>query len=290
MARLWRVGLILVATASLAACKAKAQAPKSVVLDDFERAPVAGNRHFDPAEALRQPTYPSTDFDLATSGYATLSPINKEAARAAKDKALYKFIQGKTAAKVRFTVPGDYKKKYGPGGKIVEDFPITWETGFAINTDSRSPLKQTDLSVFRFLSFRVFNPVATSQTLTVRFNDAASASTRTAVVIPQGESEVELPLDQLGDARLNLGDIRGVTLFLDTAKQDVDPFLVFDQLALYDTDAATRIKLAAEEGADESGDDEDWDEEEEGVRKVNVVHPGDVSPTAAAAAVSPAAQ
>jgi hypothetical protein len=284
MARLWRVGLILVGMASLAACKAKAQAPKSVVLDDFERAPISGNRQFDPAEALRQPTYPNNDFDLATSGYATLTPVNKDAARAAKDKALYKFIQGKTAAKVRFTVPSDYRKKSD------ERFPITWETGFGISTDSRTPLKQTDWSAFRFLSFRVFNPVAKAQTLTVRFNDSASASTRTAVVIPQGESEVELPLDQLGDARLNLADIRGVTLFLDTANQGVDPVLIFDQLALYDTDAATRIKLAAEEGADESGDDEDWDEEEEGVRKVNVVHPGDVTATAAAVSVSPAAQ
>jgi len=110
------------------------------------------------------------------------------------------------------------------------------------------------------------------------------------VAIPQGESEVELPLDQLSDARLNASDVRGITLFLDTANQDVDPILIFDQLALYDTDAATRIKLAAEEGADESADDEDWDEEEEGVRKVNVVHPGDATPVAASAAVSATAQ
>jgi hypothetical protein len=269
--------------ASLAACKAKAQAPKSVVLDDFERAPLSASRVFDPSEALRQPTYPSTDFDLATSGYAVLSPINKDAARAAKDKALYKFIQGKTAAKVRFTVPSDYRKKSD------ERFPITWETGVGLSTDSRTPLKQSDWSAFRYLSFRVFNPAAKAQTLYVRFNDAASASTRTAVAIPQGESEVELPLGQLADARLNPADIRGLTLFLDSAGQDVDPVLIFDQLALYDTDAATRIKLAAEEGADESGDDEDWDEEEEGVRKVNVVHPGDALP-AAPVAVSPSAQ
>jgi hypothetical protein len=72
----------------------------------------------------------------------------------------------------------------------------------------------------------------------------------------------------------------------------VDPVLDFDQLALYDTDAATRQKLAAEEGAEESSDDEDWDsDEDEGLRKVLVVHPGDsaVAATATAGAASPVA-
>jgi hypothetical protein len=275
--------------ASLAACKAKAQAPKSVVLDDFERPPVAA-RTFDPAEALRQPTYPSNDFDVATSGYASLSALTKDAARAARDKALYKFIQGKTAANVRFTVPTDYHKKYDAAGAVLESFPTQWETGFGLSTDSRTPLKQTDWSAFRYLSIRAFNPKAKAQKLMVRFNDSASATTKTAVLVPQGESELELPLQPLVDARLNLADIRGVTFYLDTADQEADPVLYFDQLALYDTDAATRIKLAAEEGADESSDDEDWDDDEEGVRKVTVMHPGDLTATASAAAVSATAQ
>jgi hypothetical protein len=282
MARLYRLGILVLAVAALAACSAKASAPKSAVLDDFERVPDPGlqNRVFDPMEALKMPTYPSHDFDVATSGYATVSSLSKDAARAAKDKPLYKFIQGKTAAQVRFTVPGDYKKKGG------DDFPKVWETGFGLSIDSHTPLKVTDWSPYRYFDFRVFNPSAVQQTLFVRYSDASSSETITSVVLPLGECEVELPLDQLSVARLNQASIKAVTLYLDTAKQDRDPVLMFDQLALYDTDSATRTKLALEEGEQEE-EDEDWDSEDEDVvRKVLVVHPGDAPAAATATAAA----
>jgi hypothetical protein len=283
MSRLWRVGVVVAGLSALAACKAGAQAPKSVVLDDFERAPLTdhGRHQFDPAEAIRQPMYPNHDFDVATSGYATLTPLTKDQARAAKDKPLYKFIQGKTAAQVRFSVPTDYKKKDD------ERFPLTWETGFSLSTDSHTPLTQTDWSAYRFLDFRAYNPGPRVQVLHIRYNDAMANSTGTAVSLPLGESEVELGLDQLAAARLNPANIRGVSLYLDTVSQAVDPVIDFDQLALYDTDAATRQKLAAEEGAEESSDDEDWDsDEDEAVRKVAVVHPGDLPSAGSSQALS----
>src|SRR5687767_3904540 len=113
MVRFVRYSAMTLVVALLAGCGPKGPQPKTLVLNGFERVPDAAllKRQFDPAEALKKPTYPGHDFDVATSGYASLSAINKEAARAAKDKALYQFIQGKTAAKVRFTVPSDYKKK-----------------------------------------------------------------------------------------------------------------------------------------------------------------------------------
>jgi hypothetical protein len=283
MSRLWRVGVFVAGLAFLGACKAGAQAPKSVVLNDFERAPLTdhGRHQFDPAEAIRQPMYPNHDFDVATSGYATLTPLTKDQARAAKDKPLYKFIQGKTAAQVRFSVPTDYKKKDD------ERFPITWETGFSMSTDSHTPLLQTDWSAYRYLDFRAYNPGPSVQVLHVRYNDAMAGSTVTAVALPLGESEVELSLDQLSSARLNPADMRGFTLYLDTAGQAVDPVLDFDQLALYDTDAATRQKLAAEEGSEDTSDDEDWDsDEDEALRKVVVVHPGQAPSTGSGQALT----
>lgn len=262
--------------ASLVACAPKGPQPKTLVLNGFERVPDAGllKRQFDPAEALKKPTYPDHDYDVATSGYASLSAINKEAARAAKDKALYKFIQGKTAAKVRFTVPSDYKKKGA------DDFPKTWETGWGLSIDSKTPLAATDWSAYKYLSLRVFNPGTLPQELFVRISDSASAVTRTAVMVPAGESEVELPLDFLTVARLNARDIKSVTFYLDSAGQDSGPYLLFDELALQDMDAALRAKLAAEEG-DSEEDEEDWDEEEEeGVRQVRVLRPGQDAPQA----------
>jgi len=279
MVRFLRFGIFTLAVAGLAACAARADAPKSVVLDDFERVPDPGllKSQFDPLEAIKHPTYPSHDFDVATSGYASLSSISKDEARAVKDKPLYEFIQGKSAAQVRFTVPGDYRVKG-------EDFPTTWESGFGLTIDSHTPLKTTDWSPYQYFDFRVYNPAPLQQTLYVRYNDSSSAVTITSVVVPQGESEVELPLSQLSEARLNQSDIKGVMLYLDTAGQDRDPVLMFDQLALYNTDAATRVKLAQEDGEDQDQDTEDWDSEDEDVvRKVRVVHPGEIPPPAPSA-------
>lgn len=283
MARLFRAGVLIVALVTVAACSPKGPKPKSVTLNGFERVPDAAllKRQFDPGEAIKKPTYPNHDFDVATSGYATLASINKEAARAAKDKPLYKFIQGKTAAKVRFTVPSDYKTKG-------DNFPRTWESGFALATDSKTPLAVTDWSPYKYFSFRLFNPGPLTQTVQLRFTDSASSVTRTSVLAPIGEVEVEVPLDLLSEARLNPKDIRNVTLYLDSAGQDKDPVLLFDEVALHDMDAALRAKLASEEGEAEE-EDEDWDsEDEEGVRKVDVIRPGQAL-AAPAAVTAPAA-
>jgi hypothetical protein len=276
MRKVVRVGMAVAALAVLAACSPKGPQPKTLLLNGFERVPDSAllKRQFDPVEALKKPTYPSHDFDVATSGYATLSAVHKEAARQAKDKPLYKFIQGRYAAKVRFSVPSDYKVKGS------DRYPKIWESGFSMTIASRTPLPATDWSAYKYLSLRVFNPGPRLQTLWVRISDSASVVTQTAAVVPLGESELEFPLGFLSDARLNSRDIKALTFYLDTAAQDVDPYLYFDEIALQDMDAALRAKLAAEEGVEEE-EQEDWDEEEgDSIRKVRVVRPGE-TPAAA---------
>jgi hypothetical protein len=239
-------------------------------LNSFERVPdpALAKRQFDPAEALKKPTYPNHDFDVSTSGYATLSPLDKAAARAAKDKPLYKFITGQSAGKVRFTVPGDYKKKGA------ENFPKTWESGLTLSIDSHTPLSATDWAQFQYLAVPVFNPGPLSQTVMVRFNDSSSGVTVTSAIAPVGEAVLEFPLAILSEARLNPADLKGLTIYLDTVGQDKDPVLIFDEIGLHGLSADERAKLAQEEG-DQSSEDEDWDAEEEGVvRKVQVVRPG----------------
>ncbi|MGH7442295.1 MAG: hypothetical protein ACREKE_06430 [bacterium] len=284
MARFMRFGAVLLVMVGLSACAARASAPKSVVLDDFERVPDPGllKAGFNPIDALRHPTYPNHDFDVETSGYASVTSISKQAAQDSDDKPLYEFIQGKSAAQVRFTVPGDYRVKGS------DDYPQTWETGFGLSTSSHTPLKVTDWSPYRYFDFRAFNPSKVRQTLYVRYSDADANVTVTAVDLPLGECEVEIPLEQLSQARLDPSDMKEVMLYLDTAGQDKDPVLMFDQLALYDTDSVTRAKLEAEGGDDEdSQDTEDWgDEDQDVVRKVLVVHPGQALPVASS---SPAA-
>jgi hypothetical protein len=268
-----QVFLIILAATVMGACSSKAGAPPSVILNGFERVPdpALAKRQFDPAEALKKPSYPDHDFDVSTSGYATLTSLDKAAARAAKDKPLYKFITGLSAGKVRFTVPGDYKKKGA------ENFPKVWESGLTLSIDSHTPLKATDWAQFQYLAVPVFNPGPLSQTVMVRFNDSSSGVTVTSAIAPVGEAVLEFPLAILAEARLDPADLKGLTIFLDTASQDKDPVLIFDEIGLHGLSAAERAKLALEEG-DQSTDEEDWDsEDEEGaVKKIQVVRPGQV--------------
>jgi hypothetical protein len=213
MVRVLRSAVVALLLTGLLACAPKGPQPKTLVLNGFERVPDPAllKRQFDPAEALKKPTYPNHDFDVATSGYASLEAYSKDHARAAGSKELYQFIQGKTAAKARFTVPSDYRT---PG---TDNFPRTWESGFGLSIDSRTPLVATDWTAYKYLSLRVFNPAPLAQELFIRFSDSASKVTTTSVSVPQGESEIEVPLGLLVEARLNPRDIKAVTFYLDSA-------------------------------------------------------------------------
>jgi hypothetical protein len=253
------------AVALALASLAQAALPKSVVLCDFERNadPASESRHYDIPTALKKPNYVNHDFRWNTSGYASLAPINKEKAKAAKNKPLYKFFQGKNAARVRFTVPGDYKT-ITPDNK-----PKSWETGMTLASDSYTPLKVTDWRPYRYLAFSAYNPGDKDRRLFVRFSDSAAATTQTSSVIPAGgPCTVEIDLSMLSHSRLNTALMRGLTFYLDTADEKKDIELIFDNIGLHGATYEERKKAEVEEDAEED-EEEDWDEEEEEEGKVD---------------------
>lgn len=264
---------------ALAGCTAKASPYKSVTLIDFERLadPVSESPHYDIPTALKKPNYINHDFRWNTSGYAVMEPVSKEEAKKAKNKPLYKFFHGKTAAKVRFSVPGDYKK-INPDNK-----PKTWETGMTLSTDSYTSLPVTDWSPWAYLNIDFYNPGEKDLTLHVRFADsAANVTEASAVVVAGGASTLEFDLRQLALARLNVKDMRALTLYLDTADEQKDPVLIFDNIGLHTGTVEERRKAEVEEEAAEE-EEEDWDseEEEEGKLKTGIVsRPSGITGTA----------
>jgi hypothetical protein len=281
----WAAGL---AGLALMGCSAKASSFKSVTLCDFERTadPVAESPHVDIATALKKPNYVNHDFRWITSGYASMDPVTKDEAKAAKNKPFYKFFQGKTAAKVRFSVPSDYKV-ITPDNK-----PKSWETGMTLSTDSYTPLKTTDWSAFKYLAMSVYNPGEKDQRLHVRYADSAANVTETSTVIPAGgPCTVEFNLDQLSEARLNSKDMRALTLFLDTADEKKDIVLVFDNIGIHTGTYEQRKKEEVEEDT-ATEEDEDWDSEDEDSNKLVlgvVSRPSGITGLNAPAGLSPAA-
>jgi hypothetical protein len=265
MARLyasrWLAGL---AGMALMGCAAKANSFKSITLCDFERIsdPVAENPHVDIPTALKKPNYVNHDFRWLTSGYASMEPVTKDEAKAAKNKPFYKFFQGKTAARVRFSVPADYRTP-DPDHK-----PKSWETGMTLSTDSYTPLKTTDWSGFGYLAMSVYNPGEKDQRLHIRFADSAANVTESSTIIPAGGAcTAEFNLGILSDARLNTHDMRALTLYLDTANESKDIVLVFDNIGIHSATYEDRKKAELEEEAS-SEEDEDWDSEDADSGKV----------------------
>ena len=254
-----RTMAVVLGAALFTGCAAKASPFKSVTLCDFERTadPIAESPHYDIPTALKKPNYTNHDFRWNTSGYAAMEPVTKDEAKAAKNKPFYKFFQGKTAAKIRFSVPGDYKKKG-------EDKPQAWETGMTLATDSYTALPVTDWHPFRYLAFSAYNPGEKDQRLFLRIRDASSNMTETsAVVLASGPSILEFDLKMLEDARINTKDIRALTLYLDTAGQDKDPVLVIDNVQLHSGTVEERRKAELDEDQGADQDEEDWDSEDE---------------------------
>jgi len=256
-----RILAIVLGAALFTGCGAKASPYQTITLCDFERTadPVAESPHYDIPTALKKPNYTNHDFRWNTSGYAVMEPVTKDEAKLAKNKPFYKFFQGKTAARVRFTVPADYKK-------TGSDKPQTWETGMTLATDSYTALPVTDWQPYHYLAFSAYNPGEKDQRLFVRIRDSSSNMTQTSAVVPAGGASIlEFDLKMLEDSRLNTKDIRALTLYLDTASQAKDPVLVFDNIQLHTGTVEERRKaeLDAEQGADQADEDEDWDSEDE---------------------------
>ena len=251
------VTLVLV-SAFFSGCTAKASPFKSVTLCDFERTadPVAESPHYDIPTALKKPNYTNHDFRWSTSGYAVMEPVTKDEAKVAKNKPFYKFFQGKTAARVRFTVPADYKKLNA------ENKPKSWETGISLATDSYSALPVTDWSAYRYLALSAYNPGEKDQRLFVRIRDAYANVTETSALVAGGASILEFDLKIVSDSRLNTKDIRAVSLYLNTADQDKDPILVLDNLQLHSGTVEERAKAASEE-EQATEEEEDWDAQDE---------------------------
>jgi len=204
--------------AGMAGCSKDAAQAKTLVLNSFEKAPdpSVSRQVYDLAESLKKPELPVDDYAWETSGYVSLEPFNKYA------------TQGKTSAKARFTIPGDFKK---PGQK-----PKTWEAGMTLSTDSPTKLPATDWAAFKFLAIDVYNTENTEYQGYLRVIDSHSNLTQTAGLIKaKGKSTLFMEVTRLAEARLDVHDLKALTLYLDTVDQASDPVLYLDNVRLTST-------------------------------------------------------
>ena len=250
--------------AMAAAQPAWAAQGKSVHLCDFEDIPMLkwSDTVYDIPTALKKPSYPSKDYDWNTGGYARIEPVEKREAYRAKNEALGSFMRGKYGALVRFTVPSEFRVLDG------ENDPASWESGMTLSTETATALTVTDWSAYKSLSLDVFNPSDKARDLFFRISDSGSTTFVRSARLDKGAATVQIPVKDLDDQRLDVADIRSITLFLDTAKMDKAPELYLDNLQL-NTEMLAEYKSTGEEEEEEFEFEEEEDEElsEDALRK-----------------------
>jgi hypothetical protein len=199
----------------VAGCGQAQSQAKTKVLCSFEKIPdpSASRQVYDLVESLKKPDLPVDDYGWATSGYVEIEPFNKYA------------TQGKTSAKVRFTVPADFKK--------ADKKPKVWEAGMTLSTETPTKLDTTDWSAFKLLAVDVYNTEDTEYQARLRVVDAYGNVTETAQLIkPKGKSYMYMEVTRLAEARLAIRDIKLLTLYMDTVNLPKDPVLYFDNVRL----------------------------------------------------------
>jgi hypothetical protein len=257
--RLAGVALALPMAAGLAAAQGK-----SVHLCDFEDIPMVkwSDTVYDIPTALKKPNYPSNDYDWNTGGYARLEPAEKREAFQAKNEALGRFMRGNYAVKVRFSVPSEFRVMG------TEDDPQSWESGMTLSTETPTSLALTDWTNYKSISLDVYNPSQQDRQLFVRVSDSNSTTYQRSAVLKPGEARLQLPLTELDQQRINLADIRAITLFMDTASYSEPPALYMDNLQL-NTELLPEYTASGDEEEEEFEFEEDEDDElsEEALRK-----------------------
>lgn len=198
--------------------------PKTVLLCGFENLPEAGlsGKPLDPPVSLKKPNYHGDDFGWETGGYVDMEPWQKFS------------TQGKNCAKVRFTVPGDYKS-------LSQTARLTsWEAGMKLSPSTPTRLSTTDWSSYTVVAVDFYNPEPREYQAMIRVTDSHSNMTVTAGLIRgAAKSTVAMSVTQLAAARVDVRDIKILAIFLDTLREKTDPVLYMDNVRL---DTSAKLK------------------------------------------------
>jgi hypothetical protein len=188
-------------------------AKKAMVINDFE--------------------YPNDDLDWTTGGYVKLETSTENQ------------THGKHSAKATFLLRSMFFPTPTPGmGQLTPAPTSSWRPSLVLDTNSPTRLNVYDWSEYGSFKMDVFNfqdqPITWHAQIVdgraFRYDDA------TGILTPKKVTNIEIPLEELINKRLDLTSIRSFSFWVDEAGMTQPPVVFLDYLRLEGEPAPVKKK------------------------------------------------
>jgi hypothetical protein len=154
------------------------------------------------------------DYDVETNGYVNLEQMKKYATK------------GKFSAKATFSVPVDFLSTTQAAKTT------TWISSMTMSIKSLTPLKVTDWTGYKKFALDVYVPDQVVPDLFIKIVDASGKEYLAQRPLKNGRNKIEVLLDEVYTARLDLTNITSFSLYMDTKGQPKDIILYIDYIRL----------------------------------------------------------
>jgi hypothetical protein len=155
------------------------------------------------------------DFELETNGYVSLEQIKKYSS------------QGKFSAKATFSVPVDFLTTTQAARS-----KDSWVDSVTMGINTLTPLKVTDWSVYKKFDIDVYVADPQAPDLTITLVDAHGNQYTASRPLKNGRNKLELLVDDVKTARVDVAAITSFSLSMDTKNQPKDVVIYLDNIRL----------------------------------------------------------
>lgn len=154
------------------------------------------------------------DFDLETNGYVKLEQFKKYATK------------GKFSAQATFSIPSDFLTTT-EAAKV-----NTWIAAITMSINTLTKLKITDWTFFKKFAVDIYVPDNVTRNFYIKIVDASGKEYVTAKEIKSGRNKLEVLLEEVKNARIDIANIVSFSLYLDTKNEEKDVILYIDYIRL----------------------------------------------------------
>ncbi len=154
------------------------------------------------------------DFELETNGYIKLEQFKKYAGK------------GKFSCQATFSIPTDFMT-------TTEVAKVdSWIAAITMSINTLTKLKITDWSIYKKFAVDVYVPDNTSRDFYIKIVDATGKEFIALRPIKAGRNKLEVLLEEVKNARIDLSNIVSFSLYLDTKNEQKDVVLYIDYIRL----------------------------------------------------------
>ena len=154
------------------------------------------------------------DFDWNTNGYVLLEQFKKYATK------------GKHSCMATFLIPAEFKTSEKTK-KIAQ-----WHSAMDISIETITKLKITDWTKYKTFRVDIYTKDETPRNFYIKFFDAAGREYLVKNELKKGRNKLKVKLQDLKTARIDLGGIVTVSLYLDMAKEEKNVVLYVDSVRI----------------------------------------------------------